>query len=116
MRIFEIAGMTSLLPVQRKDLRKVSFLAAHFTRVVIATYNQVSIDCHIPVRGPNMSSEENKMAEITIYTCDRCGKKREGLHYGWLHLREWFGDYSKLLCEDCKEKLFSFMRKKPYKD
>ena len=56
------------------------------------------------------------MAEITIYTCDRCGAKSEGRKSGWFNIHEWFGDYSKLLCETCKEKFFCFIKRKPYKD
>ena len=56
------------------------------------------------------------MSNVTIHTWDRCGAKSEGFPSGWMYLREFFGDFKRDLCYECKEKLFCFMKKKPYKD
>jgi hypothetical protein len=54
--------------------------------------------------------------ETTTYTCDRCNKQSTQDRYGWMMLSETFGGKVGDLCPECKEKLFSFMKKKPYKD
>jgi len=57
------------------------------------------------------------MSTINIYTCDRCKKQTQNF-IGWMTVSvtgvcvrtAWD------LCEECKEKLLCFVRKKPYKD